>query len=216
MSMDIEYLNEDDLKTLYGPPGDVILRAIKHRLVDFHIEYLKKATFFVIATGNDSGLDASPRGGSAGIVHVIDPQTIAFADWPGNNRIESLRNIVKNDKVGLLFIFPGIDIFMRINGRAGVTVNPVILDSLLEGTRRPKTAVVIKIDDVLFHCGKAISRAGLWDPANSIDRKSLPSAGIMMKELAQLPDVDPEELDEHYRHSVKHDLYDAHDEGMDH
>jgi uncharacterized protein len=207
MKQPISFLGNDDLNQLYGPPGELVQRAITNHLTDFHLDYLRQATFFVIASGAEAGLDASPRGGSAGIIQVIDQRTVCFADWPGNNRIETLRNIVRDDRVGLLFLFPGLDIFMRINGRAGITTDGWVLDKLLEGARRPKTAVVVKIDDVLFHCGKAINRAGLWNPANAIDRKSVASPGVMMKQLAEIEDISVEDLDAHYDHAMHNELY---------
>jgi len=207
MTQPISFLGNDDLDQLYGPPGELVQRAIKNHLTDFHIDYLRQATFFVIASGSATGLDASPRGGSAGMVQVLDKKRVCFADWPGNNRIETLRNIVRDPRIGMVFLFPGLDIFMRINGRAGITTDEWVLDHLLEGARRPKTAIVVTVDDVLFHCGKAINRAGLWDPAKRIDRKSVPSPGIMMKQLAEIEDVSIEEFDAHYAHAMHNDLY---------
>lgn len=202
-----KFLSNDDLNNLYDLPMPPIIKAQKTRLMDFHREYLEKATFFCLATGSQNGFDASPRGGEPGMIQVIDETTICFADWPGNNRIESLRNIVKDNRIGMLFIFPGLNIFMRINGRAGITVDESVLERLSEKGRRPKTAIVISIDDVLFHCGKAISRAKLWKEESKIDRTAISSPGVMMKELASIEDVEAEDLDAHYAHAVEHELY---------
>lgn len=117
------------------------------------------ATFFCLATGKGNGLDASPRGGQPGFVHVVDPHTIAFADWPGNNHLESMHNLETNDRLGLLFLFPDLEVLLRINGRGRVTTDPDLLERLREGGRLPKMAKVIAIDRVLFHCGRAINRA---------------------------------------------------------
>lgn len=199
--------NNPDLDTLYAPPGDLVLRAMTRHLTDFHIDYLKVAMFFCLATGRESGLDVSPRGGAAGFVKALDRKTIAFADWPGNNRIESMRNLVADDRVALLFIFPGLDIFMRINGRARISIDPPLLDRLLEGQRRPKSAIVVSVEEALFHCGKAISRAGLWLDSSRIDRRSLPGTGAMMKVLADIDDLDPDAFDQLYDDALKNDLY---------
>jgi len=207
MDAPISFLSDDDLNLLYGPPGELVQRAITNHLTDFHLDYLRQATFFVIASGAENGLDASPRGGSPGMVQMLDRKTVCFADWPGNNRIETLRNIVRDKRVGMLFIFPGLDIFMRINGRAGITTDDRVLDMLLEGSRRPKTAIVVAIDDVLFHCGKAINRAGLWNPDKAIDRKSVASPGVMMKQLAEVEDLSAEDFDAHYAHAMHNELY---------
>jgi uncharacterized protein len=207
MADSINFLGNDDLNGLYGPPGDLVLRAIKTHLTDFHVEYLRQATFFILSTGNETGLDASPRGGSPGLVQILDRKTVCFADWPGNNKIESLRNIVQFPQVGMLFLFPGLDIFMRINGMAGVTTDAAVLDRLKEGTRVPKAAVVVTVEEVLFHCGRAINRAGLWSSEAQLDRKSLPSAGVMMKALADIEDIPAEDLDAVYAKGMIEDLY---------
>jgi len=196
-----------DLDTLYPPPADLIRKAITSHLTDFHLAYLEKATFVCLATGSELGLDASPRGGPPGFVHALDRKRVAFADWPGNNRIESMRNVERDDRAALLFIFPGLEIFMRINGRSAISVDPDLLQRLAEGSRIPKTALVITVEEAIFHCGRAINRAKFWEADSRIDRKSLPSAGKMMIELGELSDVTAEELDAHYDQGMKNDLY---------
>jgi predicted pyridoxine 5'-phosphate oxidase superfamily flavin-nucleotide-binding protein len=138
---------------------------------------------------------------------VIDPKTVCFADWPGNNKIATLRNLTERDQVAMLFLFPGLDIFMRINGRAGVTVDEPLLEQLTEDNRRPKTAIVVMVDYVFYHCGKAINRARLWKPDAQLERRSLPSPGVMMKELAKIEDLASEDLDRKYDDAMKHELY---------
>lgn len=202
-----------DLDVLYDPPAERIQKAVLDRLIDFHRDYLGAATFFCLATGSSRGLDASPRGGPPGFVHVLDDHHVAFADWPGNNRIESLRNLEQDDRVGMLFIYPGLDIFMRINGRARVRTTPELLDQLAEGGKRPKTAIVVAVDEVLFHCGKAINRAGLWKPEARLDRQALPTPGQMVTAMnaaangKEADRAEADQLDAHYDHAVKHDLY---------
>lgn len=196
-----------DLGALYAAPSPMIQKATLNRIVAQHEAYLRVATFFCFATGRESGLDASPRGGPPGFVQGIDPHHVAFADWPGNNRIESMRNLEEDDRAAMLFLFPGLEVFLRINGRARVSIDPALLDRLKEGERRPKTATVIAVDEVLFHCGKAVNRAGLWSKAARIDRKALPSVGQVLVALAELGDADVAALDAHYERSVRHDLY---------
>lgn len=200
-------LAETDLEQLYAPPSEHIQKAVMPELLPFHAEYLAKATFFCFATGRDAGLDASPRGGPAGFVHALDTKTVAFADWPGNNRIESMRNLTQDHRLGMLFLFPGLDIFMRINGRGRVTDEPTLCAGLAEGTKIPKMAIVVAVDEVLFHCGKAVSRARLWDPASFIDRKSLPTPGQMLAAMTKQDAAVAEAIDAQYDHGVKNDLY---------
>ncbi|MBN9475337.1 MAG: pyridoxamine 5'-phosphate oxidase [Bordetella sp. SCN 67-23] len=209
-----DHSDEPDLDALYAQPSERIQKAVLDRLVDFHVDYLRFATFFCLATGSGRGLDASPRGGPPGFVHVLDSHTVAFADWPGNNRIESMRNLRRDERLGMLFLFPGLEIFLRINGRGRVSTAEELLTRLREGERTPKTATVVQIDEVLLHCGRAINRAGLWKDSSRLDRQALPTVGRMMASLAKLGD-DPaeigdaqvEQIDAHYDHSVRHDLY---------
>jgi PPOX class probable FMN-dependent enzyme len=203
-----------DLDALYAPPSEMIQKAVLDHLVDFHLEYLNAATFFCLATGSEQGLDASPRGGPAGFVHALDAHTVAFADWPGNNRIESLRNIERDGRLGMLFIFPGLEIFMRINGRGELSTDPELLARLAEGERLPKTATVVRIDQVLLHCGKAVNRAKLWRADSQLAPAALPSVGKIIAALgkrdhpqAAMDDAQIEQINQHYDHSVRHDLY---------
>lgn len=196
-----------DLDRLYAPPAETILKAMTRHLTTFHLDYLRRATFFCLATGSARGLDASPRGGPAGFVKALGPTTVAFADWPGNNRIESLRNLQDDDRVGMLFVFPGLDVFMRLNGRGRVSTAPDLLAATAEAGRTPKSVVVVTVEEALFHCGKAVRRAALWDEASRIDAAALPSVGKMLIALADLKDVSPDVLDAHYAEGLKGDLY---------
>jgi uncharacterized protein len=201
------FIEYDDLEHLYAPAKLPVVQSARKHLTQFHVDYLNAATFFCLATASDMGVDVSPRGGDAGFVKIIDSNTLCFADWPGNNKIASIRNITRQDQVHLLFIFPGLDIFMRIDGRAGVTLDSAILDLLTEDDRRPKTGIVIMVDEVYFHCGKAVNRANLWKPESRVDRQSVPSPGVMMKELANIEDIPSEVIDQMYEHGMKHGLY---------
>jgi len=203
-----------DLDALYAPPSERIQRAVLDHLVDFHKAYLRKATFFCLATGSEHGLDASPRGGPPGFVHVLDENTVAFADWPGNNRIESLRNLQRDQRLAMVFLFPGLEIFLRINGRGRISVDKGLLSDLCEGKRMPKTATVVQIDEVLFHCGKAINRAQLWEHSSRLDRDTLPTVGDMLAAISRLHDASSglddaqvQQINEHYDQAVRNDLY---------
>jgi uncharacterized protein len=206
--------NVPDLDALYAPPSEMIQKAVLDHLIGCHEPYLKAATFFCLATGSGQGLDASPRGGPPGFVHVLDAHTVAFADWPGNNRIESLRNLERDDRVGMLFIFPGLEVFLRINGHGRVSTAPELLAELAEQGRTPKTATVVAITEVLMHCGKAVNRARLWAPASQVDRASVPTVGQMLAELTrlggattQIGDEQVGQINAHYEHEVRHALY---------
>ncbi|WP_083254232.1 MSMEG_1061 family FMN-dependent PPOX-type flavoprotein [Pandoraea sp. ISTKB] len=196
-----------DLDQLYDPPSEMITKGVLPHLLSFHVAYLNVATFFCVATGSAQGLDASPRGGEPGFVKVLDEKTVMFADWPGNNRIASLRNLCEDDRIGMLFLFPGLEVFMRINGHARIATDPALLATLKEGERTPKTAIVVHIDEVLFHCGKAINRAKLWRAESHVDRKAVPSMGDMKTALTGMDKARASEIDAGYYRAVRGDLY---------
>lgn len=199
--------DQPDLDQLYAPPEERILNGVRPELTPFHSAYLKVATFFVLATGRQGGLDASPRGGPPGFVRILDNRSVAFADWRGNNRIESLRNLVENERLGMLFIFPGLEVFLRINGRGRISTAPELLRSMEEQGHHPKSAIVVSIDEVLFHCGKAVNRARLWEPESRIDRQALPSIG---QAVAWMNGLEPDKaagIDERYDRAMRDNLY---------
>lgn len=202
-----------DLDALYAPPSERIQNGVMDRLLGVHRAYLAKARFFCLSTGRGAGLDASPRGGPPGFVHVLDAHTIAFADWPGNNRIESLRNLQEDDRLGLLFLFPGLEIFMRINGHGRIATDRDLLQALQEGQHVPKVATVVRIDEVLMHCGKAINRAGLWEESARLAPAALPGVGSILSEISQwrgaseIPAAQMAEVDQHYAKAVRTALY---------
>jgi PPOX class probable FMN-dependent enzyme len=196
-----------DLQQLYAPPAEAIQRSVLSHLIPFHEAYIAVATFFCLASGRKEGLDASPRGGPPGFVKVIDAHHVAFADWPGNNRIETLLNLVEDDRIAMLFLFPGLDVFLRINGRGRISTDSDLLASLKERERTPKTAIIIHVEQVLFHCGKAINRARLWSPEGRIERGQLPSVGQMKVALAGGTAAEAAIADERYRESVRTNLY---------
>lgn len=199
-----------NLSELYAPPSEMIVKGVLDHLLPFHLSYLKAATFFCLASGSADGLDASPRGGAAGFVHALDNKTVAFADWPGNNRIASLTNLQSDDRIGMLFLFPGLEIFMRINGHAAISTHPELLRALAEGARLPKTAIVVKIDEVLFHCGKAINRAKLWHPDSMLDRKSVPSPGEIVAAITGADSATAQAMNEGYYTAIRGNLYEEH------
>lgn len=203
-------MTNENLSELYAPPSEMIVKAVLDHLLPFHLSYLKTATFFCLASGSADGLDASPRGGAAGFVHALDNKTVAFADWPGNNRIASLTNLQSDDRIGMLFLFPGLEIFMRINGHAAISTYPELLQALAEGTRLPKTAIVVKIDEVLFHCGKAINRAKLWHPDSMLDRKSVPSPGEIVAAITGADSATAQAMNEGYYTAIRGKLYEEH------
>ncbi|WP_370663050.1 MSMEG_1061 family FMN-dependent PPOX-type flavoprotein [Massilia violaceinigra] len=198
---------QPDLDALYAAPAERIQKAVLERLLPMHEDYLKAATFFSFASGRAQGLDVSPRGGPPGFVQVLDAHTVAFADWPGNNRIESMRNLADDERAAMLFLFPGLEVFMRINGRARVSTEAALLARLAEGGKAPKAAIVVAIDEVLMHCGKAINRARLWRDESRLASDALPSVGQMMASMAMIGQAEIAQVNAHYEQAVRNDLY---------
>lgn len=173
------------LERLYGTPaGAAVVKEINY--IHPHYRALIAASpFVVLATSGPEGLDTSPRGDAAGFVIVEDEKTLLIPDRPGNNRVDSLRNIITNPYVALLFLIPGVGETLRVNGRATISTAPALLDRFSVGGKRPRSAIVVHVDTVFFQCSRAVFRAKLWDPARHIDRGSLPSLGTMLADISQ-------------------------------
>ncbi|MCK8784923.1 pyridoxamine 5'-phosphate oxidase family protein, partial [Roseomonas sp. NAR14] len=131
------------------------------------------------------GLDASPRGDAAGFVEVADARTLLLPDRRGNNRIDSLRNILADPRVALLFLIPGIGETLRVNGRAAISVAPALLHRFAHEGRLPRSVLVVRVETAYFQCSRAVLRAGLWEPERRLPRSALPSTGTILADLAR-------------------------------
>lgn len=172
----------EELYQLYPEPKE---RALKKQLsrLDRHCQrFIELSPFLVIATGNASGFDASPRGGAAGFVKVVDDLTLMIPDSPGNNRLDSLKNIIETGRVGLLFFVPGVDETLRINGAAHLSVEESKLQLFATEQRAPKVVVEVTVDEAYLHCAKAIMRSRLWADESRRERSVLPTMGQMLQE----------------------------------
>ena len=137
-----------------------------------------------IATCGPEGLDCSPKGDPAGFVRILDDKTIAIPDRPGNNRLDGFRNIIRDPRIAVLFLIPGVGETLRVNGRAEISIEPTLMQSFAMNGKLPRSVLIVHIESVYFHCSKAIVRSKLWDAATQIDRKSLPSTGTIIAELS--------------------------------
>jgi PPOX class probable FMN-dependent enzyme len=170
----------EQLEQHYGevfPPA--IAKEIDH--VNAHYRaFIEAAPFFALATSGPDGLDCSPRGDPAGFVRVHDEKTLLIPDRRGNNRIDSLRNLVHDPRVALLFLIPGCSETIRVIGRVRISVDPALCKSFVMEGKTPRCVLVVAVERVYYQCAKAIVRSKLWDPATQIDRKSLPSSGTIL------------------------------------
>lgn len=178
----------DELQRNYGEPMERARLKVLRRLDGHCRKFIELSPFVCLGTSGDEGADVSPRGDRPGFVHVLDDVTLALPDWPGNNRIDSLANIVSNPRVGLLFLIPGVDESLRVNGRADVTTDPNILGRWEVNGKAPRSALVIAVEEAFLHCGKALIRSRLWHDDYRIDRSQLPSYGRMLKDQIEISD----------------------------
>lgn len=168
--------DEKSLRALF--PATHTLAALKSQSkLDKHArDFIQRSPFLCLGTQNlDGKADVSPRGDPAGFVQILDDETLAIPDRPGNNRLDSLVNILANPSVGLLFIIPGFDDTLRVNGLASLVTDPALLERMAVNGRAPTLAIIVKVQEAFLHCAKAFRRSHLWDPAHLQDRSEMPS-----------------------------------------
>jgi hypothetical protein len=171
------------LRALYREPGEKSLRKQLDRLDHHCRRFVSLSPFLVIAsTDADGRVDASPRGGDPGFVKVLDDRTVLIPDSPGNNRLDSLQNLIGRAGVGLLFMIPGVDETLRINGGATLRTDDALLALCTNERRRPPLVIAVEVKEVYLHCAKALMRSKLWDAGAKLERSALPSMGQMLKD----------------------------------
>ncbi len=176
----------EELRALYRPPSERALRKQLGALDRHGRRFVALSPFVVLASSGPSGADATPRGGPPGFVHVPDAQTLLLPDWPGNNRLDALENIVHNPAVGLLFLVPGIDETLRVNGTAEIRNAAALRGPFGTDGRLPVAVLVIDVQEVFLHCAKALMRSNLWAENAKPGRAALPTLGEMLKDQLEL------------------------------
>ncbi len=174
----------EELESLYldAPYGPSLIKEVEYITPEYR-KLIEAAPFVVLATSGPEGLDCSPRGDPPGFVRVIDEHTLVIPDRRGNNRIDSLRNLIRDPRVALLFLIPGVGETMRVIGRVRICTDPKLTESFAVDGKVPKCALVVTVEKAYFQCTKAIIRSKLWDPASKVDRKTLPTPGSIIAEL---------------------------------
>ena len=170
----------EQLEAIYGFPGDASTVKVADRVTPPYRVLIEKSPFAALATSGPEGLDCSPRGDLAGFVRIQDETTLMMPDRRGNNRVDSLRNIVRDPRVALLFLIPGAGTTLRINGRAHLSADPELLASFATEGKAPRSVIVMQIEELYFQCARAIVRSDLWNPDKRIDPKTPPTPGQIL------------------------------------
>jgi uncharacterized protein len=173
--------NVDQLRAIYGfAKGPAASKVIDH--VDEHAAaFIARSPFLLMATISESGqMDVSPKGETPGFVRVLDEETLAFPDRPGNNRIDGLQNIVSTGRIGLIFLVPGVRETLRVNGSAVITQDPALMSALMIDGKQPRTVTLITVEELFMHCARALIRSGLWDVETQTNADKVPSMGTIL------------------------------------
>ena len=197
----------DDLRAVYRPPGRGPIDKVIHRLDEHCVEFLAKSPFFVLSTANADGVcDGSPKGGPPGFVQALDGERLAWADLAGNNRLDSFQNLVGNPSVALLFMIPGLDETLRVNGTAELVADPDVCARVAIDGKPAKVAVVVTVAEAYIHCAKALRRGALWSPQSWPATDELPSAACIVKDHAGL-EADVADIENARRHDLETTLW---------
>jgi PPOX class probable FMN-dependent enzyme len=199
-------VDTDTLAALYGAPGETSLRKEVDRVHPVYRALIEASPFAVLATSGPDGLDASPRGDAPGFVVVEDEHTLLLPDRRGNNRADSLRNVIHDPRVALLFMVPGVGETLRVNGRAHISIDPALLARFAVDDKLPRSVLVVQVDAVYFQCSRAIVRSALWDASRQVARASLPSPGTILSTLTAAQ-IDGAAYDRDLPARVKSSLY---------
>jgi hypothetical protein len=196
----------DELEALYGEPVSTSVTKEVDRLTPLHEEYVRASSFVVVASSGPGGLDCSPRGEPPGFVRVADPRTLLLPDRRGNNRLDTLRNLVVDPRIGLLFLVPGVGVTLRVNGTAEISTDDDLRQSFAVGEKLPATVVVVTTTSVYTQCPKALIRSGLWDPSSHRDPADLPSPGQILEHITAGA-FDGEAYDAAYPERIRQTIY---------
>ncbi|WP_033068527.1 pyridoxamine 5'-phosphate oxidase family protein [Thalassospira australica] len=196
---------QEKLRAIYGDPIEIAVAKCLTALDPHCKHFIGLAPFAVISSADANGdADVSPRGDGPGFIKVLDDNTIVMPDRPGNNRVDTLSNIIENPKVGMLFFVPGVNETLRLNGLAEISTDPELLVLFADTPKPPITAIKVTVEEAFLHCAKSLMRSKLWDAGTQIDRKSLPTLGKMIKDQARvnIPIGTQEESDQHFAQSI--------------
>lgn len=199
---------EADLRGIIPPPADLVVKKQLPALDEHARRFLERSPFVVIGTcGRTHGCDVSPRGEAPGGFVVLDDQTIAIGDRPGNRRSDSFRNLLENPQIGLFFMVPGVEETLRVNGRAKIVVDKALFEKLTVGGKAPLVALVVEVEEVFFQCAKAFKRSKLWVPSSWPDPSFQPSLAKVLKDQVPSCEMTEKALDDLIQNGNRNNLY---------
>jgi hypothetical protein len=175
----------EQLEAIYGFPGETSLVKVAPRITESYRRLIEVSPFAALATCGPEGLDCSPRGDLPGFIRVHDDATLLIPDRRGNNRIDTLRNIMRDPRIALMLLIPGSGTTLRINGRAVLSTDPELLASFKNEGHAPRSVIVMTVEEVYFQCARAVVRADLWNPATRVDTATLPTPGEILAEMSE-------------------------------
>ncbi|MFQ3545136.1 pyridoxamine 5'-phosphate oxidase family protein [Halobacillus rhizosphaerae] len=198
----------EELHELQGTPGKVALNKVIHRIDEHASQFIAHSPFLLLSTANKNGIcDCSPRGDAPGFVQVLDPLHLLIPERMGNKRMDSLKNILENPQAGLLFIIPGLEETMRVNGTASIVKDKDLMEMMEAKGHIPDLGIIIKVEECFIHCAKAFKRSHLWNKEKWPDTSSLPSPAKIMAAHAQIKDVDEKKVQSSFDESYTKRLY---------
>jgi PPOX class probable FMN-dependent enzyme len=175
----------EQLEAIYGVTNDASTVKVADHVTPVYRPFIEAAPFAALATIGPEGIDCSPRGDLPGFVRIHDPKTLMLPDRCGNNRVDSLRNIVRDPRVALMFLIPGSGTTIRVNGRAHLSIDPHLLASFEVEGKAPRSVMIMTVDEIYFQCARAIVRSDLWNPDKRVDPKILPTPGQILAEMSK-------------------------------
>jgi len=203
----MDIADDKSLRDVYLQPGPGAVNKQLARLDEHCRRFIELSPFLCIGTAAPGGLaDVSPRGGEPGFVHVLDETTLALPDRPGNNRLDTMTNILAAPGVGLLFFIPGIEDTLRVNGLGRISKAPDLMQRFVERGKEPRSVLTVEVKEAYLHCTKALRRAALWDPETFQPRTALPSAGQIYRDHCAV-DIAADLIDRDLEADAKHNLY---------
>ncbi|SEB18101.1 hypothetical protein SAMN05421743_12425 [Thalassobacillus cyri] len=198
----------EQLEALQGSPSKLAANKVINHIDPLCQHFISLSPFLVMSTSDHEGnCDSSPRGDAPGFAYILTKKYLLIPERPGNRRMDSLRNILENPSIGLLFIIPGLEETLRVNGKASLTTDPALLERLKSNGHMPALAIAVKVEACYIHCAKAFKRSHLWDATTWPDRELVPSPARMLSEHAKLPEINEDTVKRHLQESYTKRLY---------